>query len=293
MKPTKESVLLLNRFPYWIYASAGYPFDNVDVIILQEKGVPLDFPKDRYKVALECDLSNEEELNDTIKHLHATYAFTRVINNTERYMYTAARIRELCNISQGLNVEETRRFRDKMYMKNILRAKNIKVPEAKLLKSRLEAIEFFQQYGKSIIKPIDGTGTKNTYEIASVHDIESIQEPIFNDNFEIEAFIFGDMYHCDAIIENGNIRMCSVSKYLNSTLNFHTDGYLGSVMIDQGELQERLQQFNKEVIHALAYENGVTHLEAFVQPDGQIVFCEIERRPGGGGIIPPSTMYME
>lgn len=85
------------------------------------------------------------------------------------------------------------------------------------------------------------------------------------------------MYHCDAIIENGNIRMCSVSKYLNSTLNFHTDGYLGSVMIDQGELQERLQQFNKEVIHALAYENGVTHLEAFVQPDGQIVFCEIAK----------------
>ncbi len=282
----KECVLLLNRFPYWVYKTSRYPFENVNLIILQEQGIKLDFPENSYKIVIECDISNHTELNSVVKNLHSQYKFSRVINNTERYMYAAANIRELCEIHNGLSVEETRRFRDKMYMKKILREKNIKVPEAEILRNRLEAVDFFEKNGKSIIKPVDGTGTKDTYQIDNLQDIESIKNHIFEGNFEIEKFIFGDMYHCDSVIENGKIVICSVSKYLNSTLNFNKDGYLGSVMIDQGDLQDRLLNFNEKVISALECENGVTHLEIFVQPDGELVFCEIAARPGGGGVIP-------
>jgi len=35
----------------------------------------------------------------------------------------------------------------------------------------------------------------------------------------------------------------------------------------------------------LALEDGVTHLECFVTPKDEIVFCETAIRPGGGGIV--------
>lgn len=56
---------------------------------------------------------------------------------------------------------------------------------------------------------------------------------------------------------------------------------------DRAELQDKLDGLDSALeweAEALGLENGVFHLEAFID-DGEFVFLEIGRRPGGGEIL--------
>lgn len=281
----KENILLINRFPYWIYTDSKYPFSEVNLLILQSKDVEFDFPEGSFMSVKMCDLSSKAAVDVAVNDLYKEYKFTKVVNTTERYMNLAAEIRDKYSL-KGMGIVEAAKFRDKIIMKNAVKEAGISVPAVEILTSKNTAHSFLNIYNKSIIKPIDGFGTKNTFVVESIEDLKKIKSiDIFNGSFEIEQFIEGDMYHCDSVIKDGVLVVCSVSKYLNSTLNFAKEGFLASAMIDDPSLQKRIEDFNLEVLEALEYRDGVTHLEVFLE-NNKLVFCEIAARPGGAGVIP-------
>src|SRR5205823_3360212 len=57
-----------------------------------------------------------------------------------------------------------------------------------------------------------------------------------------------------------------------------------SLIVSSGPLHDRIVDFNRRVVAALGIISAVTHLEVFHEPDGDLVFCEIAGRPGGGGV---------
>ncbi|MGK0555413.1 ATP-grasp domain-containing protein [Macrococcus capreoli] len=281
----KETILLLNRFPFWIYNDIDYPFNNVNLILMQERKIENDFPESHYVECFKFDSDNEEEILYNLENIYSKYKFSRVICTTEPLMILASKIRDKFNISNGLNIEETTRFKDKIHMKNQLINSNINIPTAKKVTNKKDMQNFYKNHGKSIVKPISVSGTRNTYVIDSLQDIESVNlnKTI---SYEIETYITGDMYHIDSVLYKGEILLCSISKYLNSTLNFIKDGYLASVMIESSVLKKKIEQFNKDVLKKFGNLDGVYHLEVFVDKNNLITFCEIAARPGGGGIIP-------
>lgn len=280
----QDAVLLINKFPYWVYTDSGYPFENVEQLcILQSHEAKFDFPADKYCAVVICDLNNMDAVDDAIEFFYKNYKFSKIINTTERYMELAANKRGQYEIT-GMDIEMAMDFRDKIIMKNKVKKNGIPVPYAEKLMSQVDAEKFVMDNGKSVIKPIDGMGTKDTFIVNTVSDIPKLD---FTNHYEIEKFINGDMYHCDAVVCNGEVKICSVSRYLNSTLNYSLDGYLASIMIDDSDLIEKMRQFNQDVIAALDFKNGVTHLEVFYNTvEDSIVFCEIGARPGGAGVIP-------
>ncbi|SCB02621.1 Putative amino acid ligase of ATP-grasp superfamily [Bacillus mycoides] len=286
MRDLKEKVLLINRFPFWVYTDSTYPFNDVDELcILHSHEAKFDFPPGKFSSVIICDLSDMDIVDSAVEHLYKNHHFTKVINTTERYMELASKIREKYSIP-GMDLETSTKFRNKMVMKKYVEEAGILVPKASTITNKEDIVKFYNTFGKSIIKPIDGMGTKNTFVINQLDDISVIIEKIDKiDHYEIEQFITGDMYHCDSVIIDGEIKLCSVSRYLNSTMDFSKDGYLASVMIDDPILKNKIKEYNLNVIKALDYRNGVTHLEVFLSND-ELVFCEIAARPGGAGVIP-------
>ncbi|GIP65344.1 hypothetical protein J32TS6_38990 [Virgibacillus pantothenticus] len=289
MKIQQDAVLLINRFPYWVYNDSGYPFENVEKLcILQSHETKFDFPVDKYCAVVICDLNNKDAVDDAIEFFYKNYKFSKIINVTERYMELAATKRVQYGLP-GMDIEMAKNFRDKISMKNKVKENSIPVPYVEKISNQKDAENFVMKYGKSVIKPIDGMGTKDTFIVNSASDIPELD---LSNQYEIEKFIKGDMYHCDSVVLNGEVKVCSVSRYLNSTLNYSVDGYLASIMIDDSDLIEKMRQFNQEVISALNFKNGVTHLEVFYDSEeDSIVFCEIGARSGGAGVI-PSVKYV-
>ncbi len=70
-----------------------------------------------------------------------------------------------------------------------------------------------------------------------------------------------------------------------SNIDFGAGAPFVSHMLEESELDRRIVEYSCRVNRVLQLQDGVTHLECFVTPENEIVFCEVALRPGGGGIV--------
>lgn len=99
-----------------------------------------------------------------------------------------------------------------------------------------------------------------------------------------QPFLEGDIYHIDGAVWDGTVVLSLASKYYGNCLDFYQKGSpLGSIVVDKS-LQIRLKICAQGVVAALAYQNGVFHLE-LIYHRGEFYFLEIAPRVGGG-LIP-------
>ncbi|MFI6094748.1 ATP-grasp domain-containing protein [Lentzea sp. NPDC051213] len=90
-------------------------------------------------------------------------------------------------------------------------------------------------------------------------------------------------YHCDGIVQDGEIRFVSPSLYFTPVLD--RVGNLGSFCLQEDhEDRAEIVALHARAVRALGLESGVTHMEIFRTPRGLIV-GEIACRPGGGGVV--------
>jgi hypothetical protein len=76
-----------------------------------------------------------------------------------------------------------------------------------------------------------------------------------------------------------------MSRYVGSCTSFNEGRPLGSVSVQNTDEAPILADGVDRTLRALGLENGVFHLEAFLDR-GEFVFLEIGHRPGGGEILP-------
>jgi len=50
-------------------------------------------------------------------------------------------------------------------------------------------------------------------------------------------------------------------------------------------LLKKIKEFNKKVVKSFNCENTITHLEVFIDKDGEVIFSELAARIGGGPVI--------
>jgi hypothetical protein len=102
-----------------------------------------------------------------------------------------------------------------------------------------------------------------------------------------ELVVEGVLYHVNAVVHRGVPLLTAAAPYLPGMANidFASGSPFVSVMLDEDDLKRRLQAMSDRVIEVLGLVDGVTHMECFVTAEGEIVFCEIAARPGGGGIV--------
>lgn len=285
----KKNILLINRISYKKYYKDNLPIidpNKYNLFIITSKERAHKIPYTDYVELYSCDISDEEHVLCIARLINERYKIDHLICIGERNLLQAAKLRDELGIP-GMSYHHALYFRDKCLMKEKLKANGIRVPDFINTLNPDICSEFLPRHPKCVIKPKLGMGSAETYIIQAPDELRNVYSLIEGgqSNYEMEEFIEGTMYHCDSITENGDTKLCSISKYLNSTLDFSICNSLSSVIDDNPIITSKISAFNASVIAALDLKNGVSHHEVFVDNEGNVVFCEIAARAGGAGVI--------
>lgn len=239
---------------------------------------------------VETEVVRWSDLNDVARRaqaLHERTPLSAIATLDEKTVDFAAELRERLGVP-GLHTQDAARYRDKMVMKQHVLAAGLRAPTFVRCDDQDAVQALLAQQGKLVIKPVDGLGSKGVVFVSTLDELKAwFAAEEAPEGFEAETYVEGVLYHVNAIVRDGQAVLTASAPYAPGMANidFASGTPFVTVMLTQGALKDKLEAFSARTIKALKLRNGVTHLECFVTPDEDIVFCEMAVRPGGGGIV--------
>ncbi len=208
----------------------------------------------------------------------------------EPYMILAARIRESFGLP-GMTVGETLPFRDKELMKRVVDAGGVRTPWHVSATTVAGVWEAAEKVGfPLIIKPIAGAGSADTYRVNSDAELTDVL-PLLRHvpQVSVEEFVDAEEFTYDTVCANGNILFEHVLWYRPRPLQMRMHEWVSPVSISLRDITvPHLQdgrQMGAQVLAALGFSSGFTHMEWYRKADGEVVFGEIGARPPGARVV--------
>jgi hypothetical protein len=198
----------------------------------------------------------------------------------------AARLREAFGIP-GLDVAQARRFRDKELMKQALDAAGIRTPRHVAASSVAAVWEAAEAIGfPLILKPIDGAGSADTYRVLDAEELRAVLPRLRHVPLvSVEEFVDGEEYTFDTITVGGQVAYYNIAWYRPRPLVARSNEWISPQVVALRDLAHPDLQggvkMGLEVIEALGFDTGFTHMEWYRKADGEVVFGEIGARPPG------------
>jgi len=187
----------------------------------------------------------------------------------------------------GQTLGQAHRFRDKEAMKVALDAAGIRTPRHVAVNSIAQCVEAVHAIGLPVIlKPIDGAGSADTYRVASEDELRAVL-PLLRHvpRVSVEEFIDGEEFTFDTITIGGEIAYYNVAWYRPRPLIARSNEWISPQVIALRDVDApRLAggvRMGFDVIRALEFDTGFTHMEWYRKSDGEVVFGEIGARPPG------------
>jgi len=208
----------------------------------------------------------------------------------EPYMILAARIREMFGLP-GMTVEQTVPFRDKERMKQVLDAAGIRTPWHVSTTTVAGVWDAAERIGfPLIVKPIAGAGSADTYRIDSVQELSEVLPMLRHvPELSVEEFVDGDELTYDTVCANGHVLFENVLWYRPRPLQMRMHEWVSPVSISLRDLTvpdiQGGRQMGADVLAALGFNTGFTHMEWYRKADGEVVFGEIGARPPGARVV--------
>lgn len=232
-----------------------------------------------------CDLQEQGHWEQICDWLVRKEAIQRVVAPNERFVLLASALRSKYGLP-GLQHSTAILFRDKVLMKAVAAQAGLAVPDFMALESPDHLEELDWSTGPKVIKRRDYVGSMDVHVVNSAPHARQVWASLETvpDRYQVESFINGDMYHCDAITQSGVQTFTSVGRYIERPGDFRPGGTAGSIIVRDRSLTDRIAGFNSALLAQLSFDDGVTHLELFHTPDDQLVLCEVAARPGGAEI---------
>lgn len=198
----------------------------------------------------------------------------------------AAELREHFGVP-GLDTEQANRFRDKEAMKVALDRAGIRTPRHIAVNSVAGCWDAVEQIGFPVIlKPIAGAGSADTYRVESRDDLRAILGRLQHVSvLSVEEFIDGEEFTFDTITVNGEVAYSNIAWYRPRPLVARSNEWISPQVvalrnIEQPDLAGGVKM-GFDVIRALGFDTGFTHMEWYRKADGEVVFGEIGARPPG------------
>ena len=208
----------------------------------------------------------------------------------EPYVVLAAQIREHVELP-GMSVEQSLPFRDKERMKQVLDAAGVRTPRHASATNASEIWAAAERIGYPlIVKPIAGAGSADTYRVDDAEMLGDVVRMVEHvGELSIEEFIEGEEYTFDTVCSGGRILFENISWYrprplIQRTVEWISPQTVALRDLSAPELQDGLQM-GRDVISALGFDTGFTHMEWYLKPDGEAVFGEIGARPPGARTV--------
>lgn len=284
-------------------------------VLIISPGYPADMPEFTRGLA-ECGANvfgvgdqGQANLPDTVRRALSAYVQVRSLWDTEQVeaaLRDALRGHELDRIEclwepgimlaaelrarfgvTGQDTAQAHCFRDKEAMKVALDAAGIRTPHHIAASSVAEVWEAAASIGYPLIlKPIDGAGSADTYRVDSNDDLRAVLPRLRHvPSVSIEEFVDGEEYTFDTITIGGRIAYYNIAWYRPRPLIARSNEWISPQVIalrdvDDPELAGGVQM-GHDVIKALGFDSGFTHMEWYRKADGEVVFGEIGARPPG------------
>lgn len=232
---------------------------------------------------------NQNDVTKGIAYKFRTIKFDRFVALDDFDVEKVALLREHFRMP-GMGRTTSHYFRDKLAMRMKAQEEGVKVPEFTALFHDEDINAYADSMsGPWLLKPrleASATGIKkinNREELWQI--VNALQDE--RDNYLIEKFAPGDVYHVDGLNVDGKVVFSRVSKYLDTPLEVaHGGGVFRSATCKMGsKIEKALTKMNADVMKAFGMQFGASHTEFIASKDtGELFFLETSSRVGGANL---------
>ncbi|MCO4636063.1 Nikkomycin biosynthesis protein, carboxylase [Streptococcus infantarius subsp. infantarius] len=289
----KKRICVINTVTWLRAPISNWLNDNLDTTLISSYQVDKSLLKDINQFIYFEKYNDDEELENLVIKLHQREKFDLLIALSEKDILRVAKLRELLGI-QGQNYFSALLYRDKYIMKQFAKIIGLNVPEFSTFSEPCELMEKVSKIGFPIlIKPLSKSGSEGVQVLKNKEEYDDYLEKksLWGENYDVEQFILGDMYHVDGIVENNELKFVSVSKYWNSlgkstTLMESTQNTtitFADFTINKSDWEFLLLKGEtKKIVEKSNFNNGTIHAEFIIsEKDKTPYFIEIASRTGG------------
>ena len=216
----------------------------------------------------------------------------RVVGVDDFDITTAAEVRELLGIS-GMDVTTARQWKDKLSTRRAAARAGVPVPAFIPYLHEEDLQDFLEDRpGPWILKPRAYAGAVGMRVLRSREEALELHRQLGDGavDYILEEFVPGDIHHVDGIVAGGVVRFAECHAYGRPTLQVAQQGgvFTTRTMDWESVLAHQLRVLHGQVVAALGMENGVTHVEFIVGPEGSPVFLVGASRVA----VPSSPMWL-
>ncbi|NND45695.1 MAG: ATP-grasp domain-containing protein [Xanthomonadales bacterium] len=222
-----------------------------------------------------------------VRDYAARHPLQRVECLWEPFMGLAAELREAIGI-EGMGVAQTDLFRDKEKMKQALDAAGLRTPKHR----RARGGEAIRDAAAAIslpvvVKPIAGAGSAHTHQARSEEELEAAIADVGEQReVSVEEFIEGEEYTFDTVCRDGEVLFENIAWYRPKPIIGRAVEWISMQTVNLRDIDKpglaAGRELGRQVLKALEFRTGFTHMEWFLTPDGEAVFGEIGGRAPGG-----------
>jgi biotin carboxylase len=249
-------------------SDADWPHESIDEIYMMPR------------------LTDRQATINAVSYLARNHEIDRIVALDDYDVETAATLREHLR-TPGMGDSTARYFRDKLAMRVQALDKGILVPRFVHVLNHSHINAFTDEIPPPwILKPRSEAASMG---IRKIDDTDQLWEKIdaLGDRqsyYVLEQFVPGDVYHVDSIVFGREVLFSEAHKYRKPPFEVAHGGDISSTRTlprDSLDVQALLS-LNREVLAALNYVRGVSHME-FIKghEDGRLYFLETAARVGG------------
>lgn len=238
---------------------------------------------------INSDANSPENLGDLAKGLAwmmRNKKIDRIVALDDFDVEKAAYLREEFRIP-GMGQTTARHFRDKLAMRMKAAEAGLQVPPFSALFNDDDINHYLATVPAPwVVKPRGEASATGIKKLHYAHDVWKLLYELGDDrqNYLIEQFKPGDVYHVDSVSVGGKAVFTRVSQYLNTPFEVAHGGgiFLSHTVTYNGEDDKALKKFNGDVLKAFGMQFSASHTE-FIKSkeDGEFYFLETSSRVGG------------
>jgi hypothetical protein len=288
------AVVVLNRLPASVTPLAEWLDEAAaDVRLITSTAAAEGYAGSFPEVIGVDDYSTGPDVPRVLDEVCAAGGVERIVHLTEEDVLRAAAARDRHGLP-GQSYRDALPYRDKLLMKQRVAGAGVRVPAFRAPDGPDAAVRFADEHGwPVVVKPRLGYASTGVLVVRTPEDLAAEVQGRDADDVLVEEFIPGPVCHVDGFCAEGKVLFACPSRYVNDCLAFHDSVPLGSAQLDPGDpLAAELTEFTRAVIAALPPTDRTPfHLEVIVdERAGELVFCEIACRLGGGHMMETLTL---
>lgn len=248
-----------------------------------------DWPWDAIEDVFYIEEWNQLDVTKGITFKFRTVKFDRFVALDDFDVEKVALLREHFRMP-GMGRTTSHHFRDKLAMRIKAKDEGINVPEFTPLFHDQDINYYADRVSAPwLLKPRLEASATGIKKIHSKEELWQIVNDLGDerDNYLIEKFAPGDVYHVDGLNVDGKVIFSRVSRYLDTPFEVaHGGGIFRSATCEIGSEEEKgLTKMNASVMKAFGMQFGASHTE-FIQSKatGELFFLETSSRVGGANL---------